>query len=227
MRGQGEGHVLCTCFALGFRVSTLTFMSRLVVIVAALLAGMGACARPAAAERISMESAKTGGAATAYLAGGCFWCLEAVYELVPGVLDVESGYMGGERDAPDYQSVSTGLTGHAETVRISFDPALVGYAELLELFWKIHDPTTEDRQGADVGSQYRSAIFYVDEEQRRIAEASMKAEGATLSAPMVTELVKAPEFWPAEPYHQDYFRNHPDQAYCRIVIAPKLKKAGF
>jgi peptide-methionine (S)-S-oxide reductase len=203
-------------------------MTRSVIFIAAALLGASSCAQGRAPERNTpMPLAIPATAQTAYLAGGCFWCLEAVYELIPGVIDVESGYMGGDRENPSYEEVSGGLTGHAEAVRIIFDPAVVGYAELLETFWKIHDPTTEDRQGADVGSQYRSAIFWVGEEQRRLAAESMAAEGKKLRDPIVTELLPAPKFWPAEAYHQDYFRNHPDQAYCRIVIAPKLRKAGF
>ncbi len=163
----------------------------------------------------------------ALLGGGCFWCLEAAYELLPGVLDVESGYAGGPRQNPSYGEVSSGLTGHAEVVRITFDPAKVTYAELLDLFWKIHDPTTPNRQGADVGEQYRSVIFCADEDQRREAEASRTRAQALFASPIVTEIAPAPRFWPAEDYHQDYFRKNPDQAYCRIVIAPKLKKAGF
>ncbi|MBL8966454.1 MAG: peptide-methionine (S)-S-oxide reductase MsrA [Spirochaetaceae bacterium] len=163
----------------------------------------------------------------AILGGGCFWCLEAVFELLPGVIDVENGYAGGSREQPSYEEVSTGETGHAEVVRIAFDPAKLAYEEILDLFWKIHDPTTEDRQGADIGSQYRSVIFTTSEEQLQEAAASIKETQHRLVDPIVTELLPSPRFWPAESYHQDYFRKHPDAAYCRIVIAPKLKKAGF
>lgn len=163
----------------------------------------------------------------AILGGGCFWCLEAVFELLPGVIDVESGYAGGSRENPSYEEVSTGETGHAEVVRIAFDPAKLAYEEILDLFWKIHDPTTADRQGADTGSQYRSVIFVTSEEQREEAAASIKETQHRLVDSIVTELLPSPRFWPAESYHQDYFRKHPDAAYCRIVIAPKLKKAGF
>lgn len=161
----------------------------------------------------------------ALLGGGCFWCLEAAYELLPGVVEVVPGYAGGSRDSPSYEEVCSGATGHAEVVRITFDPSKVSYAELLDLFWKIHDPTTVDRQGADVGSQYRSVIFYADDGQRRVAEASMGRAKAMFSAPIVTALEPEPRFWPAEEYHRGYFRKHPDAAYCRAVIAPKLKKA--
>jgi peptide-methionine (S)-S-oxide reductase len=164
---------------------------------------------------------------TAYLAGGCFWCLEAVFERIPGVVDVVSGYMGGAMQNPDYGMVGTGVTGHAETVRIDYDPAVVDFPGLLEVFWKIHDPTTRDRQGADSGSQYRSAIFYADAGQKAAAEASMAGAARRWDDPLVTELSPAATFWPAEDYHQDYFRKNPGQGYCRIVIAPKLKKAGL
>jgi len=164
------------------------------------------------------------GLETAMLGGGCFWCLEAAYELLPGVVEVENGYAGGSRESPSYEEVCSGLTGHAEVVRITFDPARVSYRELLDLFWKVHDPTTLNRQGADIGEQYRSAIFYSGEAQRREAEASIGRAQAALAEPIVTELKSAPRFWPAEDYHQDYFRRNPNQAYCRIVIAPKLEK---
>jgi peptide-methionine (S)-S-oxide reductase len=160
----------------------------------------------------------------ALLGGGCFWCLEAAYEGLPGVLAVTSGYAGGNRESPTYEEVCTGETGHAETLRVTFDPAKISYEALLGLFWKIHDPTTLNRQGADVGTQYRSVIFYVDEAQKKAAESSMAAEASRLGRPIVTELLPAPRFWPAEDYHQGYFRKHPDASYCRIVIAPKLAK---
>jgi peptide-methionine (S)-S-oxide reductase len=176
---------------------------------------------------IALSAASAQALETAVFGGGCFWCLEAAYELLPGVVDVENGYAGGSLEEPSYEELCSGETGHAEVVRIRFDPAKIGYGELLELFWKIHDPTTLDRQGADVGSQYRSLIFYTNEDQRAKAEASMKALKEKLADPVVTELLPSPRFWPAEAYHQDYFRKHPEQAYCRVVIAPKLKKAGL
>jgi len=164
--------------------------------------------------------------ATATLAGGCFWCLEAVFQELAGVRSVESGYAGGEVENPSYQQVCTGTTGHAEAVRIRFDPAVIGYRDLLQVFFSIHDPTTRDRQGADVGPQYRSAIFVHDDAQRREAEAVMReveAEGL-YDAPLVTELEEAGAFYPAEPYHRNFYLNNPDQAYCRAVIAPKVAK---
>ncbi len=163
----------------------------------------------------------------ALLGGGCFWCLEAVFERLPGVIDVVNGYAGGTREHPTYEEVCTGLTGHAEVVQITFDPALVSYEKLLELFWKIHNPTTLNRQGADIGTQYRSVIFYYTDEQKQIAEASIAHEQTNYKDPIVTELLPAPTFWKAEDYHQDYFRNHPENAYCQIVIAPKIQKSGL
>jgi peptide-methionine (S)-S-oxide reductase len=167
------------------------------------------------------------GKAHAILGGGCFWCLEAVYELLPGVLAVENGYAGGQRENPSYEEVCSGRTGHAEVVRISFDPSRLSYEAILDLFWKIHDPTTLDRQGADQGSQYRSVIFYADEEQRAKAQASLQAIAASFRDPIVTDLLPEPRFWKAENYHQGYFRKHPEAGYCRAVIAPKVKKSGL
>lgn len=163
---------------------------------------------------------------SATLAGGCFWCIEAALQQVRGVLSVESGYTGGSLAQPTYEDVCTGRTGHAEAVRIAFDPAVLSYADLLRLFFAVHDPTTVDRQGADVGPQYRSAIFYESEEQRRQAEdviAELTADGI-FPAPIVTQVAPLTEFWPAEQYHRDYYASHPEQAYCRFVIAPKLEK---
>lgn len=163
---------------------------------------------------------------TATLAGGCFWCLEAVFQQLKGVIDVVSGYIGGTVENPTYQEVCSGETGHAEAVKITFDPQLISFAELLEVFWRIHDPTTIDRQGADYGSQYRSAIFVQDAQQRQIAEESLRqAEEAKLwSDPIVTEINEATTFYPAELYHQDYYRTNAMQPYCRMVIDPKLRK---
>ena len=163
----------------------------------------------------------------ATLAGGCFWCLEAVYLELRGVVGVQSGYAGGHVPNPSYQLVCTGTTGHAEVVQITFDPDEISYRDLLDVFFTIHDPTTLNRQGNDVGTQYRSAIFYHSAEQKADAEQAI----AELSAekvwddPIVTEVLPLQEFYPAEEYHRDYFRLHPDQAYCRAVIAPKVAKA--
>jgi peptide-methionine (S)-S-oxide reductase len=161
----------------------------------------------------------------ATLAGGCFWCLEAVFQRLRGVESVVSGYMGGESANPTYRDVCGGNTGHAEVVQIAFDPQAISYADLLEVFFAIHDPTTLDRQGNDQGSQYRSAIFYHSPEQLAAAEAAILAEQAGWSDPIVTELVAAEVFYPAEDYHQNYFSNNTYQPYCQFVVAPKLRKA--
>ena len=162
----------------------------------------------------------------ATLAGGCFWCLEAIYDDLKGVEDVVSGYAGGGVANPSYQAVCTGETGHAEVVQISFDPQVVSFKELLEVFFTIHDPTTLNRQGADVGTQYRSAIFYHMLEQKATAEqviAEITAAGLWPN-PVVTELGPITAFYPAEDYHQEYFRKNPYQGYCRAVVAPKVAK---
>ncbi|MBA3944176.1 MAG: peptide-methionine (S)-S-oxide reductase MsrA [Herpetosiphonaceae bacterium] len=162
----------------------------------------------------------------ATLAGGCFWCLEAVYADLRGVQRVESGYAGGKVASPTYQQVCRGNTGHAEVVQISFDPTVISFRELLEVFFTIHDPTTLNRQGADHGTQYRSAIFFHSPEQEQTAKqviADLTAQ-KLWHAPIVTEVTKAPVFYKAEDYHQDYFKNNGDQGYCRVIIAPKVAK---
>jgi len=162
----------------------------------------------------------------ATLAGGCFWCLEAAYQELKGVEQVESGYAGGSVPAPSYEQVCTGTTGHAEVVQISFDPSVISYRELLEVFFTIHDPTTLNRQGADVGTQYRSAIFTHSASQKATAEAviaELEAEHVW-DRPIVTQVVELERFFPAEEYHRDYFRRNPGQGYCRAVIAPKVAK---
>jgi peptide-methionine (S)-S-oxide reductase len=166
------------------------------------------------------------GRETATLAGGCFWCLEAAYEQLRGVERVESGYTGGHVENPSYRQVCTGETGHAEAVRITYDPAEVSYRDLLEVFFSIHDPTTLNRQGPDVGTQYRSAIFHETPEQRREAEAIIAEleRERVFEAPIVTEIVAAGPFYPAEASHQEYYRNNPWQPYCRMVVAPKVAK---
>jgi peptide-methionine (S)-S-oxide reductase len=163
----------------------------------------------------------------ATLAGGCFWCLEAVYLEVKGVVTVQSGYAGGTRANPTYEQVCGGATGHAEVVRLGFDPAIVSYRELLELFFTIHDPTTLNRQGGDVGTQYRSAIFFETPEQEREARETIAAVDAaqTWDGPIVTEVKPLQQFWPAETYHQNYFALNPQNPYCSVVIAPKVAKA--
>jgi peptide-methionine (S)-S-oxide reductase len=161
---------------------------------------------------------------TATLAGGCFWCLEAVFQRLRGVESVVSGYMGGHTANPTYAEVCSGETGHAEVVQIRFDPAVISYADLLEVFFAIHDPTTLNQQGNDRGTQYRSAIFYHSPEQLAAAEAAILAEQAGWPDPVVTELVAAEVFYPAEDYHQDYFAHNTYQPYCQFVVAPKLRK---
>jgi peptide-methionine (S)-S-oxide reductase len=158
--------------------------------------------------------------------GGCFWCLEAVFERVPGVKDVVSGYAGGNVPNPTYQDVCTGLTGHAEVVQITYDPALVSYDKLLHIFWLTHDPTTLNAQGPDYGTQYRSVIFYHNEEQKLAAQKSYKelVAAKTYRRKIVTKLVPLTVFFPADEYHQDYFRKHPEAGYCQAYIPPKLLK---
>lgn len=162
----------------------------------------------------------------ATLAGGCFWCLEAVFDQLQGVLSVESGYSGGHVPHPTYQQVCSGATGHAEVVQITFDPAVISYEDLLRVFFSIHDPTTLNRQGADVGTQYRSAIFYHSPEQRAAAERVIRelTDARLWADPIVTEVTAFTAFYPAEEYHQEYFANNPDQPYCRAVVAPKVAK---
>jgi peptide-methionine (S)-S-oxide reductase len=170
----------------------------------------------------------------AVLAGGCFWCLEAVYEQVIGVTHVVSGYSGGKRPHPTYEQVCSGATGHAEAVQITFDPSQITYTDLLHIFFTIHDPTTLNRQGADVGTQYRSAIFYSSAEQQIEAEAVINeiTVEKLFANPIVTQLVPLEAFYPAEDYHQHYFARNPGQGYCQFVVAPKVAKfkqkyAGF
>jgi peptide-methionine (S)-S-oxide reductase len=161
---------------------------------------------------------------TATFGAGCFWCVEAVFERIDGVLSVEAGYAGGTVPNPTYEQVCTGKTGHAEVAHITYDPGKVSYDRLLDLFWKAHDPTTLNRQGGDVGTQYRSAIFYNDENQKKIAEESKKKAAGLFEEPIVTQIVPLTKFFPAENYHQDYYRNNPHAPYCTFVIKPKLSK---
>ncbi len=162
----------------------------------------------------------------ATVAGGCFWCLEAVYDQIKGVVAVESGYMGGLVDHPTYEAVCSGRTGHAEAVRITFDPTVLSYRELLEVFFVIHDPTTLNRQGHDAGTQYRSAIFYHASEQKQIVEEVIAAvtKEKLYANPIVTEITPAGTWYEAEPYHQEYFSRNPFQGYCTAVVGPKVVK---
>jgi peptide-methionine (S)-S-oxide reductase len=169
---------------------------------------------------------KEAGSKIAVFAGGCFWCTAAIFSQMKGVQKVVSGYSGGKVKNPTYKEVCTGLTGHAECTQITYDPEQVTFSELLEVFWMTHDPTTLNRQGADTGTQYRSAIFYMDEEQKQEAvDYKAKLEKEKIwSNPVVTEITKFDKFYPAEDYHQDYYQNNPNQGYCNIVITPKIEK---
>lgn len=163
---------------------------------------------------------------TATLAGGCFWCIEAVYDQIKGVVSVESGYIGGHTGNPTYEAVCSGQTGHAEAVRITFDPAIISFRELLEVFFVIHDPTTLNRQGHDIGTQYRSAVFYHSLEQKQIAEEVIETvtKEQIYTSPLVTEVTPAGTWYEAEPYHQEYFARNPFQGYCTAVVGPKVVK---
>lgn len=162
----------------------------------------------------------------ATLGGGCFWCLEAVFEQLQGVLCVESGYSGGTLANPSYQQVCQGNTGHAEVIQATFDPQVLSYKEILDVFFAIHDPTTRNRQGADVGTQYRSVIFYHDDQQKKVAEKRLAElnQARIWDAPLVTEVVPYQTFYKAEDYHQGYFRKNPQQGYCQVVVSPKVAK---
>ena len=164
------------------------------------------------------------GTETITLAGGCFWCLEAVYLQVRGVLSVESGYSNGHAERPSYEQVCQGVTGHAEVVKLAFDPSQVSLRELLEVFFAIHDPTTLNRQGNDVGTQYRSGIYTQTPEQAELARAVIAEVNAATGNRVVTELEPLSSYWPAEAYHQNYFAQHPGQGYCALVVAPKVEK---
>ncbi len=164
--------------------------------------------------------------AVATLAGGCFWCTEAIFKRIRGVNKVTSGYSGGKMDQPSYEQVSAGKSGHAECIQIEFDPTIVTFAQLLQIFWHLIDPTTLNQQGADIGTQYRSVIFYHDEEQQRIAEQS-KAEAdqsGIFKKPIVTKVEKFEQFYPAEEYHQNYYERNSYQPYCQLIINPKIDK---
>jgi peptide-methionine (S)-S-oxide reductase len=189
----------------------------------------GACSvdrREAHAHSQKGESMTTAATDTATFGAGCFWCIEAVFQQLDGVTGVTSGYAGGTVPDPTYEAVCTGKTGHAEVAQITYDPKKIGYEKLLEVFWTAHDPTTMNRQGADVGTQYRSAIFYHNERQKELAEkykAKLDASGA-FDAPIVTEIVPLRAFYGAEGYHQNYYDDNPNKPYCMFVIAPKVEK---
>ena len=161
------------------------------------------------------------------IGGGCFWCTEAVFERIEGIEEVISGYAGGEPPNPTYKEICTGKTGHAEVIKIIFDPSIVSFAKVLEIFGECHDPTTLNRQGADVGTQYRSTIMYLTEEQKTQSIQWKEKLAAKFEDPIVTEIVPVPIFYPAEEYHQDYYKKNPNQGYCSFVIRPKLKKLNL
>jgi peptide-methionine (S)-S-oxide reductase len=180
----------------------------------------------AEASQVVKSAEVPAGMATATFGAGCFWCTEAVFQRLKGVLSVVSGYSGGSVKNPTYRQVSTGTTGHAEAIQVTYDPAVVSYEELLEVFWQTHDPTTQDRQGNDSGPQYRSAIFYNSNAQKQLAEEYKKkldASGA-FDGPIITQIVPFTEFFRAEEYHQNYYNANSQQPYCRVVIGPKLAK---
>jgi len=184
---------------------------------------LGAFTGPASTQTnaTTMESNQL---AVATFGGGCFWCLEAVFQMLPGVKSVASGYAGGHEEKPTYQNVCAGATGHAEVVQIIHDPAVISFEELLKNFWEVHDPTTLNRQGNDVGTQYRSIILYQNDAQKQVAESSKAAAQKHFTRPIVTEIVPLRKFHVAENYHQDYYRNNPKAGYCRVVIRPKVEK---
>lgn len=178
-------------------------------------------------ERISNREVHPDSTSAIVLGAGCFWCVEAVFERLDGVVRVEAGYAGGDVDNPSYEAVCSGSTGHAEVARVTFDPAVISLEDILSVFWNAHDPTTLNRQGADIGTQYRSAIFYHDDAQRRIAEQSRSEAQRLFDDAIVTEVAPLDRFWIAEHYHQDYYDNNRNAPYCRVVIAPKLKKLNL
>ena len=205
----------------------LTPLATKLVLFALLLTSLTACAKEpteATAPLPPMTDEEKASLATASFGAGCFWCVEAVFEQIEGVRAVESGYMGGEAKDPTYREICTGTTGHAEITQITFDPETVTYETLLDWLWRSHNPTTLNQQGADKGTQYRSAIFYNSEAQRAAAQASKAAAQKDFDAPIVTEITEAAVFYPAEDYHQDYYRLNKAAPYCQMVIRPKLKK---
>ena len=176
------------------------------------------------ATAVNTEISPSGLTEIATLGGGCFWCVEAVYQELRGVLKVESGYTGGRISDPTYREVCSGMTGHAEVVQVTFDPAQLSFADVLRVFFTVHDPTTLNRQGNDVGTQYRSVIYYHIEQQRETAEAIKTEAAEAWDNPVVTEISAAEKFYKAEDYHQNYYRENPNQGYCSFIITPKLKK---
>jgi peptide-methionine (S)-S-oxide reductase len=172
----------------------------------------------------SAQSMKTNQTELATLGGGCFWCTEAVFQMLPGVKSVVSGYSGGQKENPTYEDICTGKTGHAEVIQVEFDPQVISFEKLLEEFWDAHDPTTLNRQGNDIGTQYRSVIFYHDDAQKAAAEKSKASAQKLFTKPIVTEISPLKKFYKAEDYHQNYYRNFPEKGYCQAVIRPKVEK---
>jgi peptide-methionine (S)-S-oxide reductase len=199
------------------------------ILISLLLGGLNSCAQSSKkySKKMNQENIKTEGLAQATFGAGCFWCVEAVFQRLNGVVKVESGYSGGATKNPTYKEVCSGLTGHVEVCRIYYDPLKLKFEDLLEVFWKTHDPTTMNRQGNDVGTQYRSVIFYHDDTQKKIAEkykAELSASGA-YDAPIVTSIEPLKNYYPAEDYHQNYFNENGDkQPYCQLVVRPKVEK---
>lgn len=190
-----------------------------------ILAATAAIAVAVPSSSTNMNATKsTNSTERATFGGGCFWCLEAVFERLEGVVAVTSGYAGGQKDDPTYKEVCSGKTGHAEVIQIEFEPGKISFNQLLEVFWAAHDPTTLNRQGADVGTQYRSVIYYQNEAQRAAAEKSKAEAQKQFTDPIVSEIQPLTRFYPAEGYHQDYYRNNESQPYCQAVIRPKLEK---
>lgn len=200
-------------------------MKRVFIYLIGLLALIPSELKSSIPHNSNMETKETG-SKIAVFAGGCFWCTEAIFSQLKGVRKVVSGYSGGKVANPTYKEVCSGLTGYAECTQVTYDPEQVTFAELLEVFWMTHDPTTLNRQGADSGTQYRSAIFYTDENQKQeaIAYKAKLDKEKIWNNPIVTEITKFEKFYPAEDYHQEYYQNNPNQGYCRIVIAPKVEK---
>jgi len=194
-----------------------------IAVLIVLLSGMNVMGAVKNNTTMTMNPQKT---EIATFAGGCFWCTEAIFDQVKGVISVVSGYSGGHVKNPSYREVTRGTTGHAEAIQVTFDPSVISYTELLEIFFKTHDPTTLNRQGADVGTQYRSAIFYHSDEQKKAAEEIIRElnREKIWKDPIVTEVSAYSKFYEAEDYHQEYFSNNPQQGYCRIVIQPKVEK---
>ncbi len=190
------------------------------------LLAMTSCQDPAVASSTTPPppADAASGQPTLVLGAGCFWCVEAAYELVPGVVSAVSGYAGGARPNPTYEQVCTGATGHAEVVTLTYDPAIIDLRRLVDFFWEIHDPTTLNRQGADIGTQYRSVIYYADEREKSVIQASLAQANLAWGGKIVTEVSPRPAVYPAEDYHQDYFRRNPGAGYCQAVIRPKIEK---